>query len=283
MPNSLMPASMTKRLWFSFPLLPLAVALLLSAPVLGAQDAPPPKKIDTSHFTMSVDEVVIPVPSEIFDALGKMGGSPNWSGVLPSNEPKTRPKVPAQIALLLGSVIADGFISVEAKDSTKVDQIGRRVIELANALGVGKSVISHCNAISEAAKKDQWDSVRTELDRTQNSVREAMKSLHSKDESELVSIGGWLRGTDALTSLIRAEYKPERADLLHQPDMLDTFDKQFGNMTGSVKADKVVEEVRAGFKKIKALVTTAGEAEIPEKSVTEINEITAALVKVVAP
>ena len=278
-----MPAFVTKHPWFLFNLLPLTLALAWPVPALRAQDAPPPKKIDVSHFTSSVDEVVIPVPSEIFIALDKFGGSPNWTGTLPASEPKSRPKVPAQIALLLGSVIADGFISVEAKDSTRVDQIGRRVIELSNALGVGKSVISHCNAISDAAKNDRWDDVRRELDRTQNSVREAMKALHSKDESELVSIGGWLRGTDALTTLIRADYKPERADLLHQPDILDTFDKQFEGMTSNVKADKVVEEVRAGFKKIKTLVTTTGDAEIPQKSVGEINDITLGLVKSIAP
>ena len=279
-----MTVSMTKRPWLSLaPLLPLAAVLTLPASVLRAQDTTPPKKIDVSRFTSNVDDVVIPVPSEIFNALDKLGGSPNWSGVMPTTEPKTRPKVPAEIALLLGDVIADGFISVEAKDSSKVDQIGRRVIELSNALGVGKSVISHCNAISDAAKNDKWDEVRTELDRTQNSVREAMKALHSKDESELVSIGGWLRGTDALTTLIRADYKPERADLLHQPDMLETFDKQFEHMTTNVQADKIVVQVRDGFKKIKGMVTTKGDEPISSKNIDGINDITTSLVKSIAP
>ena len=236
-----------------------------------------------SRFTSNVEDVVIPVPSEIFTALDKLGGSPNWTGTLPGSEPKARPKVQAQIALLLGDVIADGFIAVEAKDSHRVDDIGRRVIELSNALGVGRSVIPHCNAISEAAKNDNWNQVRTELDKTQNSVREAMRSLHSKDESELVSIGGWLRGTDALTTLIRADYSADRADLLHQPDMLDTFDKQFEGMTANVKADKMVVEVREGFKKIKTMMTTKGDEAIPQKTVGQINDITVGLVKTVAP
>ena len=276
--------SMTKRPWLSSVLLlPLALAAALPLASLRAQDAPPPKKIDVSRFTSSVDEVVIPVPSEIFNALDKLGGLPNWGSVLPTEESKVRYKVPAQVALLLGNVIADGFVAVEAKDSGRVEKIGRRVIELSNALGVGKSVISHCNAISDAAKKDQWDSVRTELDRTQNSVREAMKALHSKDEAELVSIAGWLRGTDALTFLISKEYKPDRADLLHQPEMLDTFDKQFENMTPSVKADKMVSEVRAGFKKIKPMVDAKDGEPIPQKTVGEINGITSGLVKLIAP
>ncbi len=275
---------MTKRSsWLSFALLlPLAAAMALPVAALHAQDTPP-QKIDVSHFTSSVDEVVIPVPSEIFNALDKLGGNPNWGSVLPSVESKARPKVPAQVALLLGVVIADGFVAVEAKDSKRVEDIGRRVIELANALGVGKSVISHCNAISGAAKSEKWDEVRVELDRTQNSVREAMKALHSKDEAELVSIAGWLRGTDALTFLVSKDYKPDRADLLHQPQMLDTFDKQFEGMTPSVKADKLVTSIRDGFKKIKPMVDSKGDEAIPQKTVAEINGITVSLVKNVAP
>ena len=262
---------------------PLAIALALPVVAVRAQDAAPAKKIDVSRFTNNVEDVVIPVPSEIFNALDKLGGSPNWSGTLPGGESKAHPKVQAQIALLLGDVIADGFISVEAKDSKRVEDIGRRVIELSNSLGVGRSVIPHCNAISEAAKNDNWNQVRTELDRTQNSVRDAMKALHSKDESELVSIGGWLRGTDALTTLIRADYKPERADLLHQPDMLDTFDKQFEGMTPNVKADKLVVEIREGFKKVKTMMMTKGDEAISQKTVGDINDITINLVKSIAP
>ena len=278
-----MTDSMTKRPWTSLALLPLALGLALPVSALRAQDSQPAKKIDVSHFTSNVEDVVIPVPSEIFTALDKLGGSPNWTGTLPGKESGARPKVQAQIALLLGDVIADGFIAVEAKDSKRVEDIGRRVIELSNALGVGRSVIPHCNAIIEAAKNDKWDQVRTELDKTQNSVRDAMRALHSKDESELVSIGGWLRGTDALTTLIRADYNADRADLLHQPDMVDTFDKQFEGMTPKVKADKLVVEVREGFKKIRTMMMTKGDEAISQKNVGDINDITTNLVKNIAP
>ena len=125
--------------------------------------------------------------------------------------------------------------------------------------------------------------MRVELDRTQNSVRGAMDALHSKDEAELVSIAGWLRGTDAITTIVRSDYTPDRADLLHQPEMLDTFDKQFEGMTPNVKADKMVAEVRAGFKKIKPLVQAKGDEAISQKTVADVNDITQALVKVVAP
>ena len=65
--------------------------------------------------------------------------------------------------------------------------------------------------------------------------------------------------------------------------MLDTFDKQFKSMTPSVQADKMVSEIREGFKKIKPLVDSKGNDSISQKTVSEINEVTTALVKLVAP
>ncbi len=280
----MMSVPMTKRPWLNLALsLPVAAGLLLPASALLAQDNPP-KKIDVSQFTKTVDgsDVVIPVPSEIFNALDKLGSNPNWNSVLPPVS-SSHPVIQSEIALKLGTVIANGFVAVEAKEKNKVDEIGKAVIKLADALGVGSSVKSHCNAIIEAAKDDKWVDVRSELDKAQNSVREAMVKLHSQDNSELISIAGWLRGTDALTYLIKKDYKPESADLLHQPEMLNTFESQFDHMDAKTKADPVVAELRAGLKKIKPLLETHGGDVIPEKTVVEINDITMALVKSIAP
>ena len=273
---------MMKRPWSNLALLlPVAAALALPAPVLRAQDNPP-KKIDVSHLKTKVEEVVIPVPSEVFHALDNVAGNPNWNSVLATPSGKS-PTVQSEIAMRLGAVIANGFIAVEAKEKDKVEQIGKDVIKLAEALSVGSSVKSHCNAIIEAAKNGEWTAVRAELDKAQNSVRDAMDKLHSRDNSELISIAGWLRGTDALTFLIKQDYKAESADLLHQPDMLDTFEIQFNHMDEKTKPDPVVMQLREGLKKIKPLIETRNGEVIPQATVVEINKITAGLVKAIAP
>ena len=270
------------RPWLNLALaLPVAAALLLPAPTLRAQDNPP-KKINVANLKYKEEDVVIPISSEIFNALDKLGSNPNWSSVVASQSSK-HPVDQAEIAMLLGTVIANGFVAVEAKESGKVDEIGRQVIKLADALGVGNSVRPHCNAIIEAAKGDRWAEVRGELDKAQNNVRDAMDKLHSRDQSELISISGWLRGTDALTYLIKKDYKAESADLLHQPDMLVTFESQFDHMSEKTKANPLVVELRAGLKKIKPMLETHGNDVIPEKTVVDINGITAGLVKAIAP
>src|SRR2546423_13408231 len=80
------------------------------------------------------DSITIPTPGELFAALEKPG-KPNWTGQYRAPVATTY-KNRAQIALNLGSLIADGFIAVEAKDSQQGKNIGTDIIKLAKALGV---------------------------------------------------------------------------------------------------------------------------------------------------
>ena len=119
--------------------------------------AEPPAHIDVSKLPNQatlVDDVVVPVPSEIFGVLDKLG-SPNWHEVLRTAKPNP-PGDRAQTALLLGTVIAEGFIAVEAQEGEEVKKIGRNVLNLSAAIGVKKSVISRSNAIIEAADQKDW-------------------------------------------------------------------------------------------------------------------------------
>ena len=272
---------MNKRPWQIFTTLPLAAALAFTSVVPVGRAEQPPQKIDVSRLQYKVEDVVIPNPSEVFIALDKLG-SLNWSNaMLPVSG--ARPSKPPEIAMLLGVVIANGFVAVQAKDKESVDKIGRRVRELAKSLSVEDAVIQHSNAIVNAAKDDNWNAVRTELDKAKSSVSDGMRRLNSRDESQLVSIAGWLRGTHALTTLIVANYSPERAELLHQPDLLSTFERQFDAMGKKAQEDSKVVELRDGLKKVKTLILSGGSDPLPQKTVEEIHKITTDLVKSIAP
>ena len=125
------------------------IPLILAATCLAtlhpgaAQSAP--ESIDLSKFpAKEVDNIVVPVPSEIFSVLDKLG-TPNWRAELRSSTGKNTGNR-AQVALLLGTVIAEGFIAVEAEDSEKVKDIGREVLVLAEAINVRKAVIARRRA-----------------------------------------------------------------------------------------------------------------------------------------
>ena len=64
------------------PLHTIAASLMLLLMISAAKADIPPKKITLSDFpAAAVDEVVVPVPSEIFAVLDKLG-NPNWKAQL---------------------------------------------------------------------------------------------------------------------------------------------------------------------------------------------------------
>lgn len=243
-----------------------------------------PARIDVSKLpqqTRMIDDVVVPVPSEIFGVLDKLG-RPNWSAVQREETSSSKPTGnAAQDALLLGTVIAEGFIAVEAEDALEVKEIGKCVLTLAKAIGVQKAVIKRSNSIVSYADKKNWTAVRRELDGALSDVKAAMIELKSEQLSQLVSLGGWLRGTEALTAVVAKTYTKDGAELLHQPLLLDTFEKQIANMDPKLKANPVVTKVQKGLLEIRPLVGVNDGANISEKTVNEIGAIAAGIVKTI--
>src|SRR5207244_9346282 len=103
-------------------------------------------------------------------------------------------------------------LTVQAQNRGDVEDIGQRVLTLAKGIGVGNSITPHAKAIIDAADKRKWENVRQELDRTQNSVQQAMNEVHDEKLSQLVSLGGWLRGTEVLTSIVKEHFSADGAE-----------------------------------------------------------------------
>ena len=253
---------------------------LLAACTLRA--AEPAQHIDVGKLPQQatlVEDVIVPVPSEVFGVLDKLG-SPNWHDVLRSvkgEPPGARP----QTALLLGSVIAEGFIAVEAQESEEVKKIGREVLNLSKAIGVEKAVVSRSKAIIEFADKKDWMRVRRELDGALADVKQAMSELHDEELAQLVSLGGWLRGTEALTQVVKKNYTKDSAELLHQPSLLEYFNRRIKGMNGRLKGDGAVAKIEKRLPEIRPLIGEANSV-ISAKSVDQINEITGDLVKTIS-
>ena len=77
-----------------------------------ANAAQVPQQINISQLSTKVEDVVVPLPNEIFGALNKLG-TVNWKAHVRSDKGPNFTERP-RIALLLGTVIADGFIAVQA-------------------------------------------------------------------------------------------------------------------------------------------------------------------------
>src|SRR5438445_13366551 len=164
------------------------------------------------------DSISVPTPGELFAPLGKTGKI-NWSAQYRGPIPMTF-RNRAQIALNLGGLIADGFIAVEAKDGQQVKNIGSDIIKLAKALGVSEKLLARGNSINEFAEHSEWDTVQEELEATENEGKSSMQTHADQELVSLVTLGGWIRGTQDVTAAIMQDYNEDSATVLRQPPMV---------------------------------------------------------------
>ena len=240
----------------------LPLAFLLVSLRLAPAAEPAPLTAEQMAQAIRTDTVTIPTPGELFAALAKPG-KPDWASQYREAMPMTYSNR-AQIALNLGGLIADGFIAVEAQDSQQVKNIGADIIKLAKALGVSENVLGRGKSISEFAENDQWDALQEELEATQNEVKSSMQSNQDQDYVILVSVGGWIRGTQVVTGLITKEYTEETAKVLRQPALVAFMQKRLNEIAPELQAEPLLKTVNEQLPEIQKLVTFAATPTLAE-------------------
>jgi hypothetical protein len=243
--------------------------------VIGAEPARLPN--DQMAKAIRNDAVTIPTPGELFAALEKPG-KPNWSGQY-RGPVATTYKNRAQIALNLGSLIADGFIAVEAKDSQQVKNIGTDIIKMAKALGVSENVLSRGNSINEFAENDEWDALQEELEATQNEVKSSMQTHQDQDLIILVSVGGWIRGTQAVSGAVMQNYDERSAKVLRQPALVNFIQSKLNAISPDLHDEPLIKDVANELPGIEKLVSfPVGKA----PSADDVKKVNEAVGKVMA-
>jgi len=224
-----------------------------------------------------VNGIAVPVPKEIFRSLDQFRDA-NWRAV-------KRPEVAswkshgdqAQIATLLGVVIAEGFIAMEAEDSTEVKNLGRTVLTLARGLGVEERALRRSRSIMELADKSEWKAARQEWDGVLSDVQSGMIELKSRQLAELVSVGGWLRGAEALSALVLQKYSPEGSELMSQPGLIDYLENQLLATGDDIQTRPIVAKLRDGLHRVR-LVTQGKNEPLPEEAVRQVHDVCRELV-----
>src|SRR5436190_15035863 len=247
----------------------LAVPALAQTP--SEQNSPLPSQAKQVHG------LAVPVPKEIFRSLDQFRDA-NWRAV-------KRPEVArwkshgdqAQIATLLGVVIAEGFIAMGAKDSTEAKNLGNSVLSLARGLGIRERALRRSRSIMELTDKNEWSEARKEWDGVLSDLETGMIELKSVHLAQLVSLGGWLRGTEALSALVLQNYSPERSNLIRQPTLIDHLEKQLRAMGSDIRARPIVVKLLDGIHTIRTLVESET-GPLSEETVQKVHGVCAELV-----
>jgi hypothetical protein len=268
---------------------PLAVvALILGAltaytPMLRAADAPPADNTTLTAQQMaaaiSLDALTVPTPGELFAAMNKQV-KPNWS--LQYRGPiSTAYSDRAQAALNLGGLIADGYIAIEAMDSQQVKNLGRDILALAKNLGISKEILARGSSITQFADDNDWNALKEELEATQNEVKQAMDALHDEELVTLLSLGGWIRGTQVVSDVVLKNFTGQNASILRQPQLVGYLHAKVGKLSPKLRDSALMRSVDAGLGNIEKLVSFPFGSTASKEDVQKLRDQAADLVKLI--
>jgi len=158
-----------------------------------------------------------------------------------------------------------------------VKDIGNNVLSLAGGLGIRERALRRSRSIMDLADKNEWSEARKEWDGVLSDLETGMIELKSAHLSQLVSLGGWLRGTEALSALVLQNYSPERSNLIRQPTLIDHLEKQLRAMGGDIRARPIVVKLLDGIHTIRTLVESET-GPLSEETVQKVHGVCAELV-----
>ena len=268
------------RKWLALNVIALGSVLSAFAaeqPPANSTNADAPLSADEIKSAVSVDALTVPTPGEFFQAIEKQG-KPNWAS-------QYRPPISinstnrAQIALNLGTLIADGYIAVEAHDGQQVKNIGKDVLALAKRLSVSQSVLSRSASITDFAENNQWDQLNEELEETQNEVKKALDENRDTDLITLVSIGGWVRGTEVVTGILLQSYNAEDAKLLRQPALVSFLKGKLATLPEKMQKDILVQNLNRQLDEIQKMVSFSPDHVPTQDEIRDLNLAASKLTK----
>ena len=213
--------------------------------------------VEHEREELGVNPYTAPSVAEIFQQLDDLKPLPYEQ--LKREFPQAAHASREQMGMVFGSLVADGFLIVEAKRSNLVEDLGRVLLRQARSLGVGDRVMRHSASLTELGKKGDWTAVRRELISTQQDVEQAMTELKDQKMAHLISLGGWLRGLEICAGAVESNYSPERAAVLWQRDLINYFAEEMKTLPPAVAHKPLFEKVRGGVNSIRDLLNQAPE------------------------
>lgn len=234
-------------------------------PAAGEEDKPaakpeagepkvPDDLLEDEHLReeYGVNQFTTPSIRKIFSSLDKLGSLPYDS--LKRELPKETSSDRSLVALSLGVLIGDGFLSVQSEKISDLEDVGRAILRHAKNLGAGARITEHAKSLMENGALGDWKSLKDDLAATQKDAESEMVLLRDTEIAHLVSLGGWLRGLQLVSGAAREPFDPEKATVLARADIAEYFAAMLSDLNPALQKQPHVEKLRAGLEEIRQMV-----------------------------
>ena len=254
-------------------------ALLALTPLLAERPANVTEKpkgavpedlLDDEHVQeeFGISELTTPSIKKIFEDLESLGTLPYDS--LKRTIPKGTSSDRSLIALNLGVLIGDGFLSVQSEKISDLEDIGRAILKHAKILGAGSKVAERTKSLLENSALGDWKELKSELASTQREVKHEMVLLRDLDMVHLISLGGWLRGLQIASAASLQPFSAEKAKVLARHDITEYFAHVLEELSPAIQKLPHIAALHQGLADINQLVNLPEGQPLAKGDVTKL-------------
>lgn len=247
--------------------------------VVKSQPQLPDTLIDDDHARseLGVNEFTAPSIKKIFENLRDLPPIPQ--ALLKRSRPEKLPMDRGELSLELGFLMADGFVLVQAGQMGEVRPLAQELARYAKALGAGERVNRHAASLLKHAEEGNIDKLKEELSLTQKDVESELISLRDPDLAHFIGLGGWIRALEVATAALMAEFTPEKAQMLFQPDIPEYFDEAMAGLDPLMLKRKDIAAIRHHLKILQKQMTLKEGAKPTKEQLSSLTTTTQALSK----
>lgn len=216
--------------------------------------AVPEDLLDDEHVKeeFGVNQFTAPSIKKLFEDLDHLGSMPY--DTLKREIPKAAPKDRTLVALSLGILIGDGFLSVQTEKISDLEGIGRAILKHAKILGAGYRVTEHTKSILENSALGDWKTLKADLSKTQKDVEAEMVLLRDVDIAHLISLGGWLRGLQLASTTSLDPFSAQKAQVLARHDIAEYFVYVLDSLAEPLQKLSHIQNLKKGLVEIDQIV-----------------------------
>lgn len=224
--------------------------------------------LDEASRQTAQDRFNLPTPGEMLRAADGKIDMKKLTAALGEVSPVPPKSSDAAQAHQLGICLADGFISLYAKDAVRVKANGKILLEIATQLGADEAIIAEGKNIGTLVDAGNWSEASTAADSFRTRL---LKDLVRDGDVEIVTVAsasGWLRGFGLAANEIAQSYNGTTSRLFRQPELAAHLAQMVLKLSPGTVEDS--GKAAAALLEISKLTSVAQDADIAKESVEKI-------------
>lgn len=185
----------------------------------------------------------------------------------------------SDIALALGVKIADGVMSIKARDVQGLNDCSKQIEDLAKKLGVKDEEMSRAKIVRAHANKNEWLQVFMELGFLQTDIMKSLRAQGNAQRRSLIITAGWMQGLHYTAFVVAKHYSAPVSNYLREPILVKAMQDDLNALPAKIKESPKVAKLISEMPTLFGIVNIPIEGSIPKEGVDKLQSTAKGMVE----